>query len=57
MNEILQMILKEVDEDIKEAFNKYITEGYNKGYKQWELLQDAPLVALKWQELRDRKKV
>lgn len=61
MKEILERVLLEVDSDIREFMlaesktGRNLTENVMR-YANWELLPDPTMIALKWQELRDRHK-
>lgn len=71
MKEILEKILEDCDSDIREWMladsstskriielevyaNAKPEEGY---YKNWQMLEQAALVALYWQQVRNQKKI
>lgn len=56
--EIIEKILLEVDDDIRELMMKESNQldRENKPYKGYDFLQDPVNTILRWQELRDRNK-
>lgn len=55
MKEILDAILSECDDDIKEIMLKEQTVGGDT-YQQWSLLRDPANTILLWQAMRDRNR-
>lgn len=59
MNEALKQILDEVDPDIRDLMTETSGEVKDRDagvyWRNYQLMYDPELVALKWQEMRDRK--
>lgn len=56
MKALIEKLLSEVDEDIKDAMSQIEPHNQKFGYRNWEVLRDPANTILNWQLLRDRRK-